>query len=162
MCCESGTYPFSQLEFDYLHYEFSKLSDELKKQISDEIKQLKEEKSKNKEKKFLHECPFLIDKKCSVYKHRPLICRSYGLMNFYLDKQDEKHYNLPCCISEGLNYSNVYDKNLGAITTEKWLQTGINAEPVSFNTELTFLKDNDLTNHLNLDFGEKKNLLDWF
>lgn len=161
MCCESGTYPLSRLEFSYIMLGFEKLSDELKKQIKTEIKLLKEGKNGLKEEKFLHKCPFLSDEKCSVYKSRPLICRSYGLMNFYIAKNGEKRYNLPCCISEGLNYSNVYDEAIGAIATEKWKQAGIEVEPVSFNTELTFLKDNDLTKHLNLEFGEKKDLLDW-
>lgn len=185
LCCENGAYPFSQLEFDYLMYGFSQLSDELKIQIIDEIKQLKKERGEfynaesndtphpnplpqgergqvQNEKKFFHKCPFLIDKKCSVYKYRALICRNYGLMYFYKNKKGEQRYHMPCCVFEGLNYSNVYDEKEGTLTTEKWKATGLEVEPVSYNVSLAFLMDNDLTKHLNLEFGEQKHILDWF
>lgn len=162
VCCENGSYPFSRLEFDYLMYGFSQLSDELKIQIMAEIKQLKEEKSESKEKKFFHKCPFLIDKKCSVYKYRALICRNYGLMYHYKNKKGEQRYHMPCCVFQGLNYSNVYDEKSGTLTTEKWEKTGIEVEPVAYNVSLDFLMDNNLTNHLNLEFGEQKHILDWF
>lgn len=162
LCCENGAYPFSRLEFDYLMYGFSQLSDELKIQIIDEIKQLKKEKEQSQEKKFFHKCPFLIDKKCSVYKYRALICRNYGLMYFYKNKKGEQRYHMPCCVFEGLNYSNVYDEKEGTLTTEKWKATGLEVEPVSYNVSLAFLMDNDLTSHLNLVFGEQKHILDWF
>lgn len=161
-CCENGAYPLTQLEFDYLISGYEKLPPELKAKINDKIELLKEEKNKSGEEKFFHACPFLIDKKCSVYNYRALICRSYGLMNFYHNSEGQKRYNIPCCVSKGLNYSNVYDESSGSITTKKWKETGIDVEPVSYNTELTFLTDNDLTKHLNLKFSSKKNLLDWF
>lgn len=162
LCCENGSYPFSQLEFDYLMYGFSQLPDELKIQIIDEIKQLKKEKEQSQEEKFFHKCPFLIDKKCSVYKYRALICRNYGLMYFYQNKKGEQRYHMPCCVFQGLNYSNVYDEKEGTLTTEKWKATGLEVEPVSYNVSLAFLMDNDLTKHLNLEFGEQKHILDWF
>ena len=162
ICCESGTYPFSQLEFDYLQYGFSKLPDELKIQIIHEIKQLKEEKINAGDAKFFHKCPFLIDKKCSVYDYRALICRNYGLMYYYKNDKGEQRYHMPCCVSQGLNYSNVYDEKQGTLTTEKWEKTGIEAEPVSFNVSLDFLMENNLTEYLELKFGEQKHLLDWF
>lgn len=162
ICCETGTYPFSELEFDYLMVGYEKLSQDLKTQIKNKIDSLKEEKLKSKEEKFFHACPFLVDSKCSVYGNRALICRSYGLMYFYNDKKGEQKYHMPCCVSQGLNYSNVYDKDLGIITTKKWEQTGIETEPVSHNVSLNFLINNELTKHLNLNFGVQKNLLDWF
>lgn len=162
LCCENGSYPFSRLEFDYLMYGFSQLPEDIKIQIVDEIKQFKKEKEQSQEKKFFHKCPFLIDKKCSVYKYRALICRNYGLMYFYKNKAGEQRYHMPCCVSEGLNYSNVYDKKEGVLTTEKWKATGFEIEPVSYNVSLAFLMDNDLTKHLNLEFGEQKHILDWF
>lgn len=162
LCCENGSYPFSRLEFDYLMYGFSQLSDELKIQIINEIKQFKKEKEQSQEKKFFHKCPFLIDKKCSVYKYRALICRNYGLMYYYQNKEGKQRYHMPCCVSEGLNYSNVYDEKEGVLTTEKWKATGFEIEPVSYNVSLSFLMDNDLTKHLNLEFGEQKHILDWF
>lgn len=162
LCCENGSYPFSRLEFDYLMYGFSQLSDDIKIRIVDEIKQFKKEKNEKKEEKFFHKCPFLIDKKCSVYKYRALICRNYGLMYFYKNKAGEPRYHMPCCVSEGLNYSNVYDEKQGILTTEKWETTGIEVKPVSFNVSLAFLMNNELTQFLNLEFGEQKHILDWF
>lgn len=162
ICCENGSYPFSKLEFDYLMKGFEKLPKDVKIKIENKINQLKEEKLNSKNKNFFHACPFLIDKKCIVYQYRALICRSYGLMYFYINKKGQKEYNLPDCIDKGLNYNMVYDKNLGVITTEKWKQTGIETEPVSYNVGLPFLLDNDLTKHLNLNFSSQNNLLDWF
>lgn len=161
ICCETGTYPFSKLEFDYLMLGFEKLSEGLKIQILSKIEQLKKEKAETQEEKFFHACPFLIDKKCSVYKYRALICRSYGLMYYYNNKNGEQKYHMPCCVSKELNYSNVYDKDEGILTTEKWKQTGIEVEPVSYNVSLNFLLDNNLTQHLNLEFGTQKVLMDW-
>lgn len=162
LCCENGSYPFSRLEFDYLMYGFSQLSDDIKIQIIDEVKQLKKEKEKNNEEKFFHKCPFLIDKKCSVYQYRALICRNYGLMYYYQSKEGKQKYHMPCCVSEGLNYSNVYDEKEGVLTSEKWKATGFEVEPVSYNVSLAFLMDNELTQFLNLEFGEQKHILDWF
>jgi len=162
ICCETGTYPLSKLEFDYLMLGYEKLPDELKTKIKTKIELLKEEKNKSGEAKFFHVCPFLIDSKCSVYAHRALICRSYGLMSFYHNEKGEERYHIPCCVSQGLNYSNVYDQELGTITTAKWKETGIEIEPVSHNVGLSFLVDNNSTQSLNLEFGPQKNLLDWF
>ena len=162
LCCENGSYPFSRLEFDYLMYGFSQLPKDIKIQIIDEVKQFKKEKENIKEEKFFHKCPFLIDKKCSVYNYRALICRNYGLLYYYKNKAGEQRYHMPCCVSEGLNYSNVYDKKEGVLTTEKWKDTGFEIEPVSYNVSLAFLMDNELTQFLNLEFGEQKHILDWF
>lgn len=162
ICCESGTYPFSKLEFDYMMKGYENLSDDIKTQILENIKRIKKEKNKSKKEKFLHECPFLIYKKCSVYRYRALICRSYGLMSFENDEITGKKYNLPCCIDKGLNYSNVYDNKFETITSEKWKQTGIEIEPVSHNVGLTFLLENELTKHLNIELKQQKVLMDWF
>lgn len=199
VCCENGSYPFSQLEFDYLMYGFKKLPQELKSQIMNEINQLKEERNilrkeisicapphpnpylspndtqsfgsagsqgereqKQNPKKFFHKCPFLIDKKCSVYQYRALICRNYGLMYYYKNNEGEQRYHMPCCVHQGLNYSNVYDEKEGTLTTEKWQASGIEVEPVSYNVSLAFLMDNNLTKFLELEFGTQKHILDWF
>lgn len=162
ICCETGTYPFLKLEFDYLMIGYEKLPDNIKVQIQKNIKNIKKEKNKSGEENFFHACPFLLNNKCSVYKYRALICRSYGLMSFYNNKKGEQRYHIPCCVSKGLNYSNVYDKELGIITTEKWKQTGIEVEPVSHNVNLKFLLNNKLTRHLNLELGSQKVLMDWF
>lgn len=161
ICCESGTYPFSKLEFDYLMIGYEKLANDVKSQIQKNIKHLKEERKKTKEGKFLHVCPFLLNKKCSIYKYRALVCRSYGLMSFYYNKEGEQRYHIPCCVEKGLNYSNVYDKKTGSFPTEKWEKTGIEVEPVSHNVSLAFLLNNEMSQSLNLGLNPQKILMDW-
>lgn len=162
ICCENGSYPFSKLEFEYLMTGYEKLPDDKKTQIQENIKHIKELKNKSKEEKFSHVCPFLLDKKCSVYMYRALICRSYGLMYFYDNKKGERRYHIPCCVDKGLNYSNVYDKKTYSFPTEKWKQTGIEVEPVSHNVSLAFLLNNELTQYLNIELNPQKVLMDWF
>ena len=83
-------------------------------------------------------CPFLIDKKCSVYNFRPIICRVHGLA--YLCRDEV--VKVPFCAQEGKNYTKVY-KN-GEIT--------INPIKENLDTQ-NLLKD--------FDFGEIRNLIDW-
>lgn len=161
ICCETGTYPFSKLEFDYLMVGFEQLPEDMKTQIKIKIEQLIKEKNDCKEKDFFHACPFLINGRCSVYRYRALICRSYGLMYYYKNKKGEQRYHIPCCVSNGLNYSNVYDHDEGILTTEKWKQSGIDIEPVSYNVSLDFLLNNNLTQYLELEFGPQKVLMEW-
>lgn len=168
LCCETGEYPFSKTEFDYLMVGYEQQPDDIKFQIQENIDKIKNEKKAykdleaSKDQKFLHACPFLINNSCCVYKYRALICRSYGLMSFYQTKEGEQRYKMPFCVSKGLNYSKVYDEDEGTFTTEKWKQSGIEVEPVSYNVSLKYLLDNNLTQYLNLDLKEQKALLDWF
>lgn len=162
ICCETGSYPLSKVEFDYIMQGYEALSDDLKAKINKNIEGIKANKIKSEEKQFMHACPFLIDSKCSVYSHRALICRSYGLMCYYEDEEGNQRYKMPCCVDMGLNYSNVYDAELKTITTKKWLESGIEVEPVSHNVDLSFLRNNPTTKDLNLEFGQFKGIIDWF
>lgn len=163
LCCESGEYPFTKLEFDYTLVGYNKLNEKEKNIIQEKVERIKKAKKEHSEdKKFMHECPFLIDTKCSIYKYRGLVCRNHGLMQYTTDKDDKMVYSMPHCVEEGLNYSNVYDPDTGKISSKKWKETGIEAEPVSYNVGLKFLTDNNTTRVLKLDFGEAKALIDWF
>lgn len=162
ICCETGTYPLSKIEFDYIMLGYEKLEDNLKEQIRKNIANIKKEKKKAGEKTFLHACPFLINKNCSIYNNRALICRSYGLMSYYQDKDGIQKYKIPCCVDQGLNYSKVYDKGLKTITTKAWKATGIEIEPVSFNVDLTYLLNNEITQDLELEFGKPDVMANWF
>lgn len=106
-CCEKGDYPFSQVEFNYITQGFINLGYKEKITVQNNIKKLLEEKKINKDKKFEHVCPFLINKKCSVYEYRGIICRTFGLC--YYDEEN-KYVRLPDCVNKGLNYSEYYDK----------------------------------------------------
>lgn len=165
ICCEEGEYPISQLEFNYLMIGYNALNEREKSIIKENVARIKNEKKKFlkiNNKKFMHQCPFLIDKKCSIYKHRSLICRAYGLAYFYDGKDEKIFYSIPCCVENGLNYSNVYDAQTGGMSSKKWKETGIAQEPVSYNLSLDFLRNNEDALAFNLDFGEEKSLIDWF
>ena len=157
-CCESGEYPLSEVEFAYLNLGARTLPLEVFQQIDKNIEKTKAEKLNFKGEKFLHQCPFLINKRCSLYNFRPIICRSHGLAFF----SKENKIMVPDCVDKGLNYSNVYDTEKRTISTEKFDATGNTQEPLAHNVRLGFLTNNDITNGLGLDFGEIKALIDWF
>ncbi len=161
-CCENGEYPCSQLEADFLKLGFMTLDSDTQQLIINKILKLKEEKDKFTGKKFIYECPFLINHRCSVYNHRMIICRTFGLS--YFDKGDEKKKNtlkVPFCMEQGLNYSEVYDPEKKTFSTELFKQTGYEKEPVAYNLGVEFLIEKFGKDIMNLDFGELKTLLEW-
>ena len=163
ICCETGLYPLSNLEFDYLTIGFHMLSPEEQRQVKENIKQIKTDRENNKDDEIgYYKCPFLLNKRCSAYKYRGIICRTYGLLHFTTDKDDNQKFNVPCCVSDGLNYSSVYDEEKQMISAEKFSKLGIEEEPLSYNLGLKYLLNNEFTTQLNLTFGENKNLIDWF
>ena len=127
-CCEEGDYPLSQIELEYLMQGYAKLDDDTKRIIQNNIKNIKKGGM----------CPFLVNKKCSVYTYRPIICRVHGLA--YLCNNDV--VKVPYCAKNGKNYSKVYKD--GEITIN----------PIKEN-----LDTQELIN--NYDFGEVRNLYDW-
>jgi len=161
-CCETGQYPYSQVEFQYLMLGYETLSEEEKSIVQEKIKKVKKEKEEYTGEEFMHECPFLIDKKCSVYKYRGIICRTHGLLFFLINKDGESKNKIPHCVNLGLNYSNVYDEEKETISQELWEKSGIKEEPVAYNLSLKVLLNNGVTKELELDFGEEKALIDWF
>ena len=157
-CCEKGEYPFTEIEFSYLMLGVQTLSPDTIKKIEANIEQIRKDKAECKEKKLLHACPFLIDKKCSLYDFRGIICRSHGLAFF--DK--DQHLLVPACVDEGLNYSNVYDFENRTISSEKYKATGIKQEPLAHNVGVYYLTNNEITKELGLDFGEIKPMAHFF
>lgn len=156
-CCESGSYPITELEFKYMRLGFSKLDRLAQTLVLQNIKKIKQEKE-NQSGEFLYQCPFLIDKACCIYQYRGLICRAFGLP--YFDKTDK--LKLPACISIGLNYAEVHDKEKQMLSMEKVEKLGYDVIPVAFNLSLDSLLNNGAVKILNLDFGEQKMLIDWF
>ena len=161
-CCEKGEYPFTELEFSYLMLGIQTLDKTLINKIEENIKNIakeKEEHDKNpRNSKFMHACPFLIDKKCSLYEYRGIICRSHGLAFFSKDQK----VLVPACVDEGLNYSNVYDFEKKTISQEKYDRTGIKQEPLAHNVGVYYLTKNEITEMLGLDFGEIKPMYEFF
>lgn len=163
LCCKNGEYPCSELEFEFIKLGFVTLPAETQQIIIDKIIKLKEEKSKLKEgEKFIYECPFLMDDRCSIYRNRMIICRTFGLS--YYDQDDETKKNtlkVPFCMNNGLNYSEVYDKEKNTFSSDMFKQTGYKTEPVAYNLGVQFLIEKFGKDIMDLDFGEIKALIDW-
>lgn len=159
LCCENGEYPWSFIEYQYLMEGYKKLDCETKEKITSEIKRIKEEKAKFKGERFVHKCPFLIDKVCSVYEYRGIICRSFGLL--YKSEKTEK-IQVPFCYEIGLNYSNAYDKEKRILSAEMCEKQGFKVQPKCYNVSYNFLTDDTFAKGFGFEFGEKKPLIDWF
>ena len=127
-CCETGDYPMSQIELEYLMQGYAKLSDKNKITVQNNIKNIVKGGA----------CPFLIDKKCSVYPYRPIVCRVHGLA--YICHGEV--VKVPYCANEGKNYTKVYKDG------------EIEINPIKENLDTqNILKD--------FNFGEIRNLIDW-
>lgn len=158
MCCESGDYPLSRLEMEYLMAGLTELDAEIQKKIRLSIKTLLNQKQKTNE-QFIHRCPFLSDEKyCYLYERRGLVCRTFGLASF-------ENYNgktcikLPECAKAGLNYSDAFDGK--DVEIEKFKNYGIDA-PVKHSLSLYYYEKNLPSDFSGLEFGEIRPLLDWF
>ncbi len=156
ICCETGHYPISDLEFKYLNTGYQSLNKKNKLIVKENIKKTKE----NYKDKSYYRCPFLIEKKCSIYKYRPLVCRSYGLLQFFENEKKKVSYYIPCCATEGLNYSTVYDEKTLSISGEKFKTLNIETEPLSYNVSYKYLLKNELNS--DIEFGEVNNLIERF
>ena len=142
LCCEVGEYPFSRLEAEYLMQGFIKLPKDVKQKIRYEIKALKQANPK------MYKCPFLIDKKCSVYQYRGIICRVHGLAWL-----DDEQIRLPYCVNKGLNYSKVFDRETG----EVFLQN-----PVKEHLRIDSILRSEQAQKYELECGEIRPLVKWF
>lgn len=127
-CCKKGDYPLSELELNYIMQGYIKLDNETKMIIQENIKKIKKGGA----------CPFLINKKCSIYDYRPIICRVHGLAYLYKNNT----VKLPYCVNSNKNYANVYDN------------CEINIEPIKENLDTQEVLKN-------FDYGEIRNLYDW-
>lgn len=156
-CCQTGEYPFSEVEFRLLQLGVAKLSPELQKKIFDKIPQIKAAKAQSNEKVFTYECPFLINNECSVYLYRGIICRTFGLMSVGAGSRPK----IPFCAHEGLNYSNVLNKETDVISSELYKKLNLDVEPVAFNIDYEFLTGESVENAYGFKFGGKKALIDW-
>lgn len=127
-CCETGDYPISQLELEYIMKGFAKLNNDIKRKVQENIKTVKKGGA----------CPFLVEKLCSIYPYRPIICRVHGLA--YLCTNNK--VKVPYCVNNGKNYSAVYSDE------------SIVIDPVSENLDTPDVLKN-------FEYGEIRNLYDW-
>lgn len=158
-CCQVGEYPTSELELMYLVAGYQGLDKETQDIIAQNITDIKAKRADSGEK--MYQCPFLINNRCSVYNNRTLICRTHGLLFYEKDKNGNFKNKMPACVNDGLNFSQVYDKESGVISPELWEKSGIKAEPVAYNISRNALMDNELTRDFGLEFGDSKAMIDW-
>ena len=156
-CCETGEYPFSRLEMEYLMSGFPDLTFEEQQTIKTNIKILLAEKGQSTG-RFLHKCPFLLNGRCVMYKRRGITCRVYGLASFETVK-GKQVIKLPECSKYGLNYSEVVEN--GTVSLEKFQSCGVEA-PIRHSLSLNYFEREILRGVTELEFGEIRPLLEWF
>lgn len=147
-CCKEGEYPLTELEYVCMMLAYNELEDEIKDRVTENIINLLK---KSREK--LYECPFLLDNRCSIYKARGIICRTFGLISY--DDKDKKR--IPFCVNLDLNYSNVYDKEKHMIVSKAEDGT----EPAAYNITRKVLITPKVEKQFDIFFGEDKSLVEW-
>ena len=159
-CCSQGQYPMSRYEFNYLIHGFEKLETKTKKLVLNRIKKLHKISQKSKNQNIEHSCPFLISNLCCVYSHRPLICRTFGLIKSVHTLDGQPVAILPDCLHNGLNYSNVFDFETKEFDEAKIVQIGHTVRPLPYDIGL--LKIYEECEDDSIDFGDRKNMLEFF
>ena len=101
----------------------------------------------------MYECPFLVNNRCTVYKARGVICRTFGLISY--DDKDKKR--IPFCVNLDLNYANVYDKEKHIIASKAPDGT----EPAAYNITRKVLITPKVEKQFNIFFGDDKPLVEW-
>lgn len=120
-CCEKGDYPVTEEELKHIMLGYSALDNESKIRVQNNIKDMERGGA----------CPFLLDKICSIYPYRPMVCKIHGLA--YITKNNI--VKVPYCANSGKNYAKVYSNG------EFW------GKPIEEN--------------LDLKLGNTRNLYDW-
>ena len=160
MCCEQGEYPCSELEYEFLKIGMTLLDEATLKEIEENVAKIKEEKANFKGKNFSYKCPFLINKRCSIYNFRMIICRTFGIP-FYMEEDNILVLKIPFCVHHGLNYSEVYDPVEKTFSQQMYEKTGYKNPPLASNFSLSFIINKLGKEAMKLDFGEEKSLIDW-
>ena len=127
-CCERGDYPLSQIELEYIMQGYVSLENEQKLAVQENVKNMQKGGA----------CPFLVNRKCSIYHYRPIICRVHGLAYIC----GENTVKVPFCVNEGKNFSKVFKDG------------EIISEPIKENLDTPQIL-------AKYDFGEIRNLYDW-
>ena len=157
LCCKNAEFPFSEMEFNYLIKGSLTLSIEIQNKVEENIEKILKDKKEFKGEKFKYNCPFLIENNCSIYEHRGIVCRSFGLIEASEDK-----VKIPFCYEQELNYSNVVDNEKKIISQEKYLALKEEKSPLAYNINYKFLTSEKVENEYGFKFGDKKPLIDWF
>lgn len=151
-CCKQGDFPMSELEFKYLMLEYEKLPQKIKEKIELNIKEVKKGDTTS------YICPFLINDKCTVYKNRPLVCRTFGV----LTEDAQGNPSFPFCTTLGLNFSQIYNEEEKHLSFELYKKGGFKNFPKVFRLSNKVIMNLPLTKELNIDFGKAKKMIDFF
>ncbi len=157
LCCQNAEFPFSEVEFNYLVQGSMNLTIETQNKVEENIAKILQDKKEFNGEIFRYDCPFLIDNSCSIYEHRGIVCRSFGLIEASEDKA-----KIPFCHEKELNYSNVVDNEKKIISQEKYLALNEEKRPLAYNINYKFLTSEKAENEFGFKFGDKKPLIDWF
>lgn len=161
ICCTNSYYPVTQLEYEYMRIG---LNENFNKEEKEKINQaainiIKDRrifaKTNSNLLEYFYACPLLVNGACGIYQYRALLCRSHGLIYKDVDKPNKN--NTPHCMSLGLNYSNVFDKETKQFSTEKAKALGIKATPKIYDLSYSVL----IKDAGNLDFGDVRMLVEW-
>ncbi len=151
LCCENGDYPLSQIEFEYLMDGFKNLNAGEQSIIKENIEKIKQEKQE------LYKCPFLINNACSVYSHRPFVCRTFGVLT-----EDAKgNPAFPSCAVHGLNFSQIYDKEKHHLSAELVEKNHFKIFPKIFRLSNKVIMNLPKAKELDINFGEAKRMIDF-
>ncbi len=151
-CCKRGDFPTSELEFKYLSIGYEDLDNETKILIQKNIEELKNSNTQS------YTCPFLINNSCSIYQHRPLVCRAFGV----LTEDSKGNPSFPFCTTLGLNFGKIYDKEKQHLSSELVHKNNYKIFPKIFRLSNNVIMNLPLAKELNLNFGETKILIDFF
>jgi Fe-S-cluster containining protein len=158
-CCRKSYYPVSEVEYDYVREGFNKLDETLKETIQQEAVQILKDRRKFLKTNadimaFKYVCPFLRQDACVVYHHRPLLCRSHGLI--YKDIEKENKIKVPNCVNIGLNYANIWDKDRKVFCDTKIKVLGLKP-PEAFDLSYSVL----MNKAADVDFGDIRMIFEW-
>lgn len=158
ICCKNSYYPTSELEYKYVKIYLNKLNNETKELINKKALNILDQrkefiKTNSNIMEFNYECPFLINEKCCIYSHRPLVCRSYGLI--YHEYNEPNKTFIPYCTHSGLNYSNIYNTKTKKIDLVK--SKNYNNPPQIYNTSYSSL----MKMFENFNFGDIRMLYEF-
>ena len=165
-CCESGSFPASELEFNYLKQGFKKLDKETKNLLRKKSLNLYKKRYSHLQQggdifDFEYKCLFLNRKKCLLYDYRPLICRVHGLMSYAFEDGsiNPQKVNMPSCTPIGLNYANVFDEKSKTVSLEKAKNLNMKVPPKIYSINYSKLLDE--LKEINLDYGDIRMLFEW-
>ena len=102
-------------------------------------------------------CPFLIEHKCSIYSHRPFVCRTFGVLTE--DSKGNPCY--PFCATLGKNYSDFYDAENNRLSSSAYYKKNYLSYPKFFRLSNKVIMSLPLAEELGINFGEAKKMIDY-